>query len=209
MEHVLESKLLDFNLKKSCFIVIGNTKGKKKIRADLEASPLTLCGSKMKEVESEKLLGDFLDCRGNSHAIVTTLKKRYGQTIAAIIDIKKIVEDCRSKTVGGITAGIEIFQLCVIPYLLNNSETWDNIPREAFEILRKIQYFFYRCLLSTPRSTNVCSLLWETGGIKIELMILKRKLCFYHHLFNLEQSSLAYKIAKIQQTLTYPGLNND
>ena len=86
----------------------------------------------------------------------TAIRKRYGQTVAAIVDIKKVIEDCRSETVGGITAGIEIFHLCVIPYLLNNSETWDNIPREAIQILRKLQYLFYRCILATPNSTNVC-----------------------------------------------------
>ena len=54
----------------------------------------------------------------------------------------------------------------------------------------------------------VC-LLWETGGVKIELMILKRKLGFFHHLFNLEESALAFKIATLQETLSFPGLIQD
>ena len=95
----MESKLLDFNLNKSFYIIIGKEKWKKKIRSELEASPLTLCGLRMKEVTSKKLLGDFLNQAGNSQSILTTIKKRYGQSIAAILDIKRLVEDFRSKIV--------------------------------------------------------------------------------------------------------------
>ena len=41
----------------------------------------------MKEVESEKLLGDYLDSAGNSMSIITTVKKCYGLSVAAILDI--------------------------------------------------------------------------------------------------------------------------
>ena len=46
----------------------------------------------MKESESDKYLGDYLHCRGNDQSIITTVKKRYGKAIEAVLDIKNIVK---------------------------------------------------------------------------------------------------------------------
>ena len=54
METVMETKLLDFNLDKSCVIVMGSTAKKIEIEKQLEATPLTLCGQKMKCPKMEK-----------------------------------------------------------------------------------------------------------------------------------------------------------
>ena len=83
---------------------------------------------------------------------------------------------------------------------------WDRIPKEAMDLFRKMQLFFYRRILARPRSTNLVSLLWETAGIKIELKLLQRKLNFYHHLLNLGSDSLAKTIAEVQELNSYPGL---
>ena len=80
--------------------------------------------------------------------------------MAAVIDIKCIVEDVRADVVGAIKTGLEIFNLSVIPFLLHNSETWDNIPKEAIDMLEKILLSFLRTLLKTPRTTPIPSLLW-------------------------------------------------
>ena len=82
----------------------------------------------MKESESEKYLGDYFHSKGNHQSIITTVKNRYGKAIEAVLDIKNIIEDVRSSVVGGIQSGIEIFELSVIPFILFNFETWDNMP---------------------------------------------------------------------------------
>ena len=69
-------------------------------------SPLHLSGHKMKEASTEKLLGDWIDCRGNNKSIIMTVNKRYGTVVSAILDIKRVVEDCRSNTLGGVVAGM-------------------------------------------------------------------------------------------------------
>ena len=58
MEAVLESKLLNFNLDKSVFLVIGKKNFKKAIEKKLEECPLTLCNEKMKQVDAYSYLGD-------------------------------------------------------------------------------------------------------------------------------------------------------
>ena len=97
---------------------------------------IKLCGSNIESVESEKWLGDYLHTEGNSQSIITTVRKRYGIALSTILDIKTIVEDTRATAIGGIMAGLEVYEMCVIPFILNNSETWDSIPLEALKRLQ-------------------------------------------------------------------------
>ena len=92
--HVMESKLLDFNIDKSCFLVVGNTKSKQNIRKQLEASPLTLSGFPMKEMTQEKYLGDYLHCNGNPDSVAATVQVRSGLAVSAVNEIRSVLEDC-------------------------------------------------------------------------------------------------------------------
>ena len=51
MEAVVNSKMLEFNKKKSVFLVVGNKKFQEKIDNQLKESPLLLCNEKMLKVE--------------------------------------------------------------------------------------------------------------------------------------------------------------
>ena len=207
MEQVMEGKLLDFNLLKSIFMVVGNKKIRKKIVAELSSQTINLCGKPMREVESEKWLGDHIHCLGNDQSVITTVKKRYGLAMSTIMDIKNIMEDTRTSVTGGLMSGIQMYELCVIPYILNNCDVWDNVPKEAIDILDKIQTAFYCYLFNTPRKgTPHAGLLWESGGTCMKLRILKKQLNFYHHLKNLDGQCLAKSITDIQSRNNYPGL---
>ena len=124
MEQVIEGKLLDFNLTKSKFLVVGKKTITKKLEEELVGQRIELCGKEMKRSDSEKWLGDYIHCLGNGDSIITTIKKRYGLAISTIMDIRNIVEDSRASVTGGIMTGIELYELCVIPFLLNTSEVW-------------------------------------------------------------------------------------
>ena len=75
--------------------------------------------------------------------------------------------------VGGIAAGIEIWELAIMPFLMNNSETWVEISLKTIDHLDNLQNMFYRYLLATPRSCPIPALLWETGGLLMEHRIAK------------------------------------
>ena len=206
MESVMESKLLDFNHDKSVIIVMGSKKRKSDIENQLKSSPLTLGGKAMKIATLEKYLGDMISTDGLADSVSATVMKRKGQTVSSIIETKAVIEDCRANVIGGIIAGLEIWELAILPHLLYNSETWTNISKRTVEILENIQYMFMRYLLATPRTCPIPSLLWETGGMFMELRIHKKKLLFLHHLLNLPEKSLAKEIANTQIKFQYPGL---
>ena len=206
VNHVMESKLLDLNLDKSVYLVVGNNVARQKIAKELEENPLTLAGLPMKEAAQEKYLGDQIHHLGNSESVLATIRARSGQVTAAILEIKKVVEDCRANSVGGIMAGIEIWEVGVLPFLLNNSGVWVDIPKKGIEILDNLQNTFYRYLLATPRSTPIPALLWETGGLTMLSRINMRKLTFYHHLMSLDGSTVASRVAHVAMKAGYPGL---
>ena len=206
INHVMESKLLDFNLDKSVYMVVGNPSTRKSLEKQIETSPITLAGLPMKKTDQEKYLGDQIHQLGNAESVLATIKARKGQVSAAIFEIKNVLEDCRADTIGGICAGIDIWEISVIPFLLNNSSVWGDIPKAAMDQLENLQNTFYRYLLATPVSTPIPALLWETGGLTMAHRVKMRKLLFYHHIVNLEDSAVANKVATIATQAGFPGL---
>ena len=117
-----------------------------------------------------------------------------------------VIEDCRANEVGGLLVGIEIWELAILSQLLHNSETWTNIENKTLGVLEDIQLMFYRNMFATPRTCPIPALLWEAGGMLMELRIDKKKLLFFHHILNLPDKSLAKDIAETQIEYNYPGL---
>jgi len=206
LESVAETKLLDFNVQKSSTIVLDPKAGYKTIMNQLVETPLFLCNKPVNVVQLEKYLGDYISTEGLAHSIQATIEKRKPKALQSIFEIKSVVEDCRSNVVGGLIAGLDIWELAIIPFILNNSETWTEIGKQSIEILDNLQLTFLRSLLRTPKTCPIGSILLDTGSILIFHRISQRKLMFYHHLINLPNHSLAYQIAKIQENLGYPGL---
>ena len=106
VEAVMETKLLDFNLDKSCYIVMGSRANKTKIDQELKANPLTLCGKPMENVTKEKYLGNMISCNGLAASVEATVKKRKGQVFSNILEVKAVVEDYRANVVARITTGL-------------------------------------------------------------------------------------------------------
>jgi hypothetical protein len=141
----MEVKLLDLNVDKSCYIIIGN----ESYTVDLRC--------KLKKL-NDKYLGDILSFRGLASSAHETIMDRYGRVYASIVETRAIVQDCRSQVVGGITAGLDIWENVHIPSLLINCENWIQISDDSIEKLEDLQNTLYRMLLSVPRSIPVASL---------------------------------------------------
>ena len=206
MEAVLGSKMLQFNLLKSVFIVIGDKKFKEETSKRLEESPLLLCNKPMKEVESYPYLGQIISERGVGHSVSMTINKRYGIAFKSIFEIKAIIEDTRSKVPGGFLSAMKIWDMAVIPALLNLAECWQEIPKAAMDKLNKLEETFYRVLLNSPPTTPKPGLYWFTGGILMKNKIIELQLRFMHHLIHLDSTTLAKEILEVQVQLEIPSL---
>ena len=123
MEAVAETKLLDFNTDKSCFIIICKGKAKQEMQNQFSINPPQLYGKDMKQKPEDKYLGDQISSLGLAASISCTIAKRKGKVVQTIFDIKAIIDDTWSHMIGGIITAIEIWEMAVIPYLLNNCDT--------------------------------------------------------------------------------------
>ena len=108
MESVAETKLLDYNLQKSCYVVIGKKKERLEIEKKSKVKPLLLCEKPMNQEKSVKYLGDWISQEGLSESVSITVKNRLGLAKLAIFEMKTVVEDCRSYVVGELMTGITI-----------------------------------------------------------------------------------------------------
>ena len=165
MEAVAETKLLDYSLEKSCYLIVGSKKAKEGLIKENDRNPLKLCGIKMKEEKEVKYLGDWISGKGLAESAALTVNKRKGLATRSIFEIRTIVEDCRSIVCGGLSVGLEIWEMAVVPQLLFNSECWVEIKKSTLQDLENLQLKFYRTLLATGQGCSIPALYWETGGI--------------------------------------------
>ena len=190
MESLAESKLLDFNLKKSCYMIIGDKTRRNAMKKETERNPITLCNQPMSCVSEAKYLGDWISEGGLTDSVECTVRKRKGLAVSSIHEIRLVVEDCRSRICGGIKAGLDIWELAVLPMLLYNAECWFEISPKTLDDLESIQKRFLKHLLAVGSGCPIPSLYWETGTLGIKWRILMKKLLFYHHIKCLPDSSL-------------------
>ena len=205
----MESKLLNLHQDKSCFIVIGNKKVTGGIYKELELSPLTLYGKIMKEKKYEKYLGEYIHQAGVAESAEVTVSERCGKMFSAHREIRAIVEDCRSTTLGGLKVGIDIWESAYIPSILSNCSTWMEIHQSTIDKLDDLQYSLYRSLLDVPYTTPKASLVWEVGGVKMKYRIMMHKLIFMNHILHLGEDSLAKQIQVEQEKHNVKGLSQE
>ena len=115
--------MLDLHDEKSCFIVFGKGKPLEKLKNELKETPLTLYGQNMIQKQKEKYLGDFLHGGGLAASVRATLEARAIALRSGAMEVRSIVEDCRSRCLGGLEVGLEIFEIAYIPALMNNAQS--------------------------------------------------------------------------------------
>jgi hypothetical protein len=160
----------------------------------------------MKSKSEEKWLGDILSDRGLEKSVEATINNRYGKIFSAIFELKAIIEDLRMQMIGGLKCGLDIWELAIVPSLINNCSTWTQISTESIDKLNKLQYTFLQMLFAVSQSCPKPVLCWDTATILMQVRIQKSKLALLHHIKNLDESSLAKQIFNEQKSEGWPGL---
>lgn len=173
---------------------IGNRENYNKVQKEIEDNPFVYKDFHIKNKVQEKWLGDQLNENGLAATNLATVVSRRGKVTAAIFEIKALLEDVRLHSLGGLECGLEIFNLAVLPFLLNNSDTWTCLDDKTIKELDKLQVLFLSVLLSVPTSTPRPAIFFDTGSITMEFEIMKRKLNLVHHIKNLDDNCLAKEI---------------
>ena len=121
-----------------------------------------------------------------------------------------MLEDVKLQALGGLSCGLQLFNLAVIPMLLNNAGTWTEMDEKTLKELDKLQVLFLSVLLAVPiKGIPRAAIFWDTGTIKLELEIVKRKLNLIQHIKSLDQSCLAKEVYDEQLRNNWPGLTQE
>ena len=91
----------------------------------------------------------------------------YGRIFSAITEISAVLDDYRINSIGGLSAGLEIYELAIVPSLLYNAETWTNIDSDTENVLEKLQNAMFRALFAVPRSTPKPILRSDLGNLTV------------------------------------------
>ena len=52
-------------------------------------------------------------------------------------EVKSILSDCRAHVTGGLVCGLDMWEVAIIPALLYNAETWQDIHKKTVDELKK------------------------------------------------------------------------
>ena len=141
LEDLMGEKSLEFNTEKSCYLLMGKKKARKKLQTELVKKPLTLCEEPMKEVISLKYLGEYIsyDLADSVHQ---TVLKRVGIAKLTIYELRAVIEDMRAERLGSLNIAFSIWEQALVPMILFNSGTWVCISRKTLKVLDDLFHSF-------------------------------------------------------------------
>ena len=153
----------------------------------------------------DKYLGDMIHCDGLSASVEATIKDRMGRITAATHEIKAVLDDYRMQAIGGMMGAWDLWNLAVIPSLLNNCSTWLGITSKVEDMLEIAQEKYIRLMLEIPVSTPKISLRAETGILSMKHRIWYEKVNLILAIRRME-GGLAKQIYEEQLLYGWPGL---
>ena len=210
MEMVMGSKALDLNTDKSIYLLATKKKNLKRIRDEIERDPIIYSGTRIKEKTTEKWLGSIIDARGVKESTITTINERKLRIFTAINEIISIIEDSRLNQLGGLRSALDIWNIAIIPALLNNAEVFTILDSSVQKMLEDFQSYLLRGLLAVPKSCPIPSLAYESNSLQMKVRVFSRILNFVKHITCQDEvSNLSKQILNEQLANKWDGLTKD
>ena len=120
-----------------------------------------------------------------------------------------MMEDLRMQEVGGFLGAIDLWELAVVPMLLNNAEMWTELSEDAVTEIENLQLLFLTTLFEVPGSTPKPILLWDTGILSMENRVKTRKLNLAIHIKKQNVECLSRQVFDEQVRQGWPGLTKE
>ena len=188
----IESKNLQLGADK-CLELHIEKKGNKTVKC--HTSTIKVHNQNMLKTKSLKYLGDIVNSEGN---INDTINARSTKAIG--------LRSQFSSLISSIALGNYYFEIAMIfrdaMYLnsiLVNSETCFFINQKNMEILRAADAKFFQICFKSHAKTTRESYYMECGKLKVNHIIAKRRLLFWHNILKRSSSELLFKIYQVQK----------
>ena len=110
------------------------------------------------------------------------------------------------RKIGGLKCVLDIWEIAIIPSLLNNSDTWASMDEKLFSELEAIQSNFLRSILRLPKSCPLPALCYDSNSILMKFRVYRKILNFIKHIHKQNEDSLAHQVLLEQLENKWPGL---
>ena len=135
ISYMMKEKQLEVHPDKTGFIVMGGKEYKKQVFEELQEAPIMFGNIHTKCKDVDKYLGDMIHTDGLAASVAATVKDRTGKVKAAMYKAAAIIEDYRMQAVGGLMGAWDLWNMAIIPSLLNNSGVWTEIDEKTVLVL--------------------------------------------------------------------------
>ena len=207
---MLQDKGLEAHPDKTCVIVCGSKKYKKKVEQDLAAHPLQFGQFKIKHRESDRYLGQVLHTGGLEKSAEATVRERAGRIKGAALEIKSIIEDFQMQCIGGMRAAWVLWERALVPKLLSGAGTWfGGECKEAIDVCDGVQNFFWRVMLGVPESCPKIALRCETRMIGMQWRIWQEKILLLQRIKKQDEATLSRQVYEEGKIMGWPGLGSE
>ena len=148
----------------------------------MNKNPLQYKTHIIKNKPKEKWLGDIKHSDGLAASVEATIKERSGKIKMGIFESIAVLESIHMQVIGGIPGILDIWEVALIPALLNNCQTWTEISEQGINDLDDLQNLFFRMVFQVPKSTPRWAFYFDTNTLLMRLRIWKAKLNFYKYI---------------------------
>ena len=125
---------------------MGKGEARQKTENEVSENPI-MCGpfATSRKIK-DKWLGDLFHENGLSASVNATILERTPRVKAVMFEIKGMIEDFCSQCIGGTMGALDLWELSVLPMLLNNAGTWTQISDDTIELLELEVINASRCI---------------------------------------------------------------
>ena len=101
--------------------------------------------------------------KGLCESVNLTIKSRLGKVKSSILELTSLCQDFRMEVVGGVLGAFDIWEICIVPTLLNNCGVWINVDKKCAKLYEDQQNMFLRSLFKLPSSAPIPGMRAITG----------------------------------------------
>ena len=108
---------------------------------------------------------------GLSASVEATIKERSGRVKIGIFETVAILEDTRMQVLSGVLGVLEIWEIALVPVILNNCETWTDISEQSIMELENLQLLFFRMVFQVAKSAPKPIFLWDPNALSMNCLL--------------------------------------
>jgi hypothetical protein len=155
----------------------------------------------MMSADEEKYIGDVISSSGTNDA---NISRRRSLGMGSISQIFSVLVEV-SLGYHFVETGLILRESNLLSKMLLSSESRNKVVQYQIEKLEEVDYTFFRKLLNCNSKTGIEFLFGETGTIPIKIKIRFRRLMYWWHILNVDETEMINKVYRGQKLSPVSG----